>query len=187
VTATRPFAAALVAIAGTALLAGLSRAPQRVHGSDAGLLRLSWSGQPERVEACRAVPEEELEKLPPHMRQPVICEGRSAEYHLTVIRDGDTLARGPVWGGGVRHDRPIYLYREFPIDPGAHTLAFRFTLVDSVPATPDSAAVRGRARTRLDRLPRSLALDTTITLRPREVVLVTYDPATEAFVLRTGS
>jgi hypothetical protein len=180
--------AALLALAGTALLAALSRAPQRVHAGEGGLLRLSWSGQPERVEACREVPEEELEKLPAHMRQRVICEGRSAQYHLTVVRDGDTLAQGPVWAGGVRHDRPIYLYREFPVAPGTHDLTLRFALADSVrdeEREGDQASDR-RPRGRLDRLPRSLALDTTITLSAREVVLVTYDPAREALVVKTG-
>jgi hypothetical protein len=178
----------LGAVGVTVLLAGLSRAPQRVHGTDAGLLRLSWSGQPERIEVCRAVPEAELENLPRHMRQAVVCEGRSASYQLTVVQDGDTLLEEPVWGGGVRHDRPVYLYREFVADPGTHHLIVRFTRLDE-PSSPnppaaDSAPERP-GRGRLDRLPSELLLDTAITVRPRQVVLVTFDPAERGLVVRT--
>jgi len=171
-----------LAIAATALLAALSRAPQRASTDAGALLRLSWSGQPERVEVCRTVPEEELRNLPRHMRQPVICEGRSAEYHLRVTLDGATVADEPVWGGGVRHDRPVYLYREFPLPPGTHALAARFVLAESSAAT----AVTAARPTRLDALPRNLTLDTTLTLAPRAVALVTYDPEQGALVVRTA-
>ena len=177
-----------LAIAATALLAALSRAPQRARGGEAGLLRLSWSGQPERVEVCRAVPRAELENLPRHMRQAVICEGRSAEYRLTIVRDGETLADEPVSGGGVRRDRPIYVYREFAADPGRHHLVVRFTRVDA-PSSPSAGAEDTTAarpgRSRLDRLPSELTLDTLIVVRPRGVALVTFDPATHELVMRT--
>lgn len=178
----------LVAVGATVLLAALSRAPQRAHGTEVGLLRLSWSGQPERIEVCRAVPEAELANLPRHMRQAVICEGRSATYQLTVVQDGDTLLEEPVWGGGVRHDRPVYLYREFVADPGTHHLIVRLTRLDE-PSSPngpaaDSAPARP-GRGRLDRLPAELALDTAIVVHPRRAVLVTFDPAQRGLVLRT--
>ena len=176
-----------VAVGATAGLAALSRAPQQVHPTDAGLLRLSWSGQPERIEVCREVPEAELANLPRHMRQAVVCEGRSATYQLTVVQDGETLLEGPVWGGGVRHDRPVYLYREFAADPGSHHLIVRFTRLDEPAARdapPDSASARP-GRGRLDRLPPRLALDTTIVVPPRRVVLVTFDPEQRGLVVRT--
>jgi hypothetical protein len=168
-----------LAIAATALLAGLSRAPQHWGRDARPLLRLSWSGQPERVEECRTLPDEELRNLPRHMRQPVVCEGRSAEYHLRVTLDGVTVADEAVSGGGVRHDRPVYLYREFPLTAGTHPLSVRFVLADTSGAT----AAR---QVRFDALPRTLALDTTLTLGPRAVALVTYDPAQGALVVRTA-
>ena len=178
----------LGAVGTTVLLAALSRAPQRAHGTEAGLLRLSWSGQPERVEICRVVPEAELANLPRHMRQAVICEGRSAAYQLTVVRDGETLVDEPVWGGGVRHDRPVYLYREFVTDPGTHHVIVRFTRVDepSSPQSPTGDSVSATpGRERLDRLPPELVLDTAIVVHERRVVLVTFDPGQRRLVLRT--
>jgi hypothetical protein len=175
---SRAILGSALAVTATLLLAALSRAPQHAGADADALLRLSWSGQPERVEVCRTVTEDELATLPQHMRQAVVCEGRSAEYHLRVTLDGTTVADEPVSGGGARGDRPIYLYREFALTPGTHALALRFTLTDSTAAS----AV---ARPRFDALPRTLALDTTLTLGPRAVALVTFEAGEGALVVRT--
>lgn len=176
----RAVAGSGLAIGATVLLAALSRAPQGTGSRSGGLLRLSWSGHPERVEVCRAVSDAELQRLPRHMRQPVICDGRTADYRLGVTVDGVTLADDPVTGGGFRRDRPIYLYREFPLAAGPHELVVRFDLADPAAGTePDSTS------SRLDALPRALTLDTVITLHPRTVALVTYDPERRALAIQS--
>jgi len=170
-----------LAMAATALLAALSRAPQGMGDDEEGLLRLSWSGQPERVEVCRTVTDEELQNLPRHMRQPVLCEGGSAEYRLRVTVDGTTLVDEDVTGGGLRRDRPIYVYREFPLTPGPRALSVRFELADEPAEIGETTATRAR----FDALPRALTLDTTLTLNPRAVALVTYDAERRALVIRS--
>lgn len=172
-----------LAAALTVALAALSRAPQGMGGGDAALLRLSWSGQPERVEVCRDLSDAELRNLPQHMRQPVICEGRAVDYRLRLTVDGVALADELVTGGGLRHDRPVYLYREFPLAPGAHALVVRFERSDT---TAGRGASTGTGRpARLDALPRALALDTTVTLPRRAVALVTYDADRQSLVVRS--
>lgn len=174
----------LAALGGVVLLAALSRAPQAAHGTDMGALRLSWRAQPERIEVCRNVPEAELASLPRHMRQPVICEGRSAEYRLTVLRDGTPLADDTVHGGGARRDRPMYLYREFALAPGVHDLTIRLerlgegsaaTAGDSVPGAAPAIGSQPRAGNRIEALPSVLELSRRVRILPRGVVLVTYD------------
>ena len=179
--APRAILGSALALAATALLAALSRAPQGMGSGEGGLLRLSWSGQPERVEVCRTVSEEELRAVPRHMRQPVICEGRSAQYRLRVMLDGSTLVDELVTGGGLRRDRPIYFYREIPLTPGSRALSVRFELAD------EPAEIGGTTATpaRLDALPRALILDTTLALNPRAVALVTYDADRRALVIRS--
>jgi hypothetical protein len=81
-------AAAAVGTVAMALLAWASTAPVTVHDSRDAVLRLAWSARPERVEQCRQQSEEELARLPRHMRQPVVCEGVAAQYRLTVRREG---------------------------------------------------------------------------------------------------
>jgi len=188
----RALAGGLAALGGVVLLAALSRAPQAAHGTDMGALRLSWRAQPERVEVCRTVPEAELASLPRHMRQPVICEGRSAEYRLTVLRDGAPLADDTVQGGGARRDRPMYLYREFALAPGVHDLTIRLERLGKGnaatagdPAAHTVTPVIGsqpQAGNRLEALPPVLELSRRVRILPRGVVLVTYDQGRRAMV-----
>lgn len=193
----RVLAGSLLALGGGVLLAALSRAPQRMHSRETAALRLSWSARPARIEVCREVPEDELRKLPQHMRQPVICEGQSAEYRLTVTQDGDTLAHDRVHGGGVRRDRPLYLYRDFAIAPGTHDIAVHLERIDSAGTavaddsigappvlTREEAEVRDRTGHRLSALPSSLEVSRRLSFAARRVVLVTYDQDRRVLLIR---
>lgn len=159
------------------------------------MIRLAWSARPERLETCRRQSDEELEQLPPHMRQRVVCEGATARYRLELHRDGIVQLDEVVRGGGARHDRPMYVLREFPVPPGSARLEVRFSRIDRPATPPDSAAeaTRGtgpdtvlpaarerreaeeRERRRREAIPPLLALDIRVELKPRQVVLVTYD------------
>jgi hypothetical protein len=95
--------------------------------------------------------------------------------------DGSTLVDELVTGGGLRRDRPIYVYREFPLTPGPRALSVRFELADEPAEIGETAATRAR----FDALPRALTLDTTLALNPRAVALVTYDADRRALVIRS--
>jgi hypothetical protein len=178
-----------------ALIVLLSRAPWP-RPSEHALLRLSWSGRPERIERCRELSDEELEKLPAHMRQREECEGHPARYLVRVWHGGALLSRDTVTGGGLRGDRAIHMLREYRLAPGAQPVAIEVTRTDSVTPSEgvepeeeaeleDTATApldrarrerQERRRERLERLPPLLRLDTTLRLAPGEVVVVTYDP-----------
>ena len=88
-----------------AVMAGLvwaSNAPMATNRDPEARLRLAWSARPERIEKCRQQSEEELARLPAHMRLPVACEGATAEYRLQVRIDGELVADRLVHGGGLR-------------------------------------------------------------------------------------
>lgn len=204
---TRVFGAAAVAAAAAATAAA-SHATLTVHRSDASMLRVALSARPERVESCRTLSDEELAELPQHMRQRVVCDGVTARYDFQVLRDGALLARAEIRGGGLRHDRQLYVFRELPLPPGRALLEVRLTRVETDTPEPDDAdhagadeARAGRAgraggedgreslatdgrdqreadehRRRVeDEIPASLLFRETVTIQPREVVLVTYD------------
>ncbi len=189
-----------VAVAVIVATAAASHTSLTVHGDDASMLRVALSARPERVENCRTLSDEELAELPQHMRQRVVCDGVTARYNFQVLRDDVLLASAEVRGGGLRHDRQLYLFRELSLPPGTAMLEVRLTRIDS--GTPASSSVSDSSAARVgdddsresqasdgrdqrevdehrrrveDEVPASLLFRETVTLQPREVVLVTYD------------
>jgi hypothetical protein len=199
---------ATTVLAGTALglilLALVSAAPLPFNTPEAARLRLSWTARPQRIEICRTLSAEELAARPEHMRQRVECDGRFASYTLRVEVDDRAVGESIVRGGGLRHDRPIFLLREYELPPGTHRMRISFTRRERIEAREEEAApsavpdadtglYAGRAarevaeRGRRDRaaIPPRLELDTTVTLAPREVALITFDPERKVFLLHT--
>jgi hypothetical protein len=183
-----------VTIAALLSLARASAVPLSPTNAARARLRLSWSARPERIEVCRALSREELERREEHMRQSVECDGRFATYALRVDADEHTLHESVVRGAGLRHDRPIYLLRDIDVDPGVRRI--RVSLVRREKTDNDAAAfVRvaspgadtglfaGRAqREAVERerraraaIPPALVLDTTLAFAPGRVVIVTLD------------
>lgn len=172
--------------AGLGLVAGviwLSHAPWEAHPGGDGVLRLSLSARPERIEECRTLTAEELASRPAHMRQATVCEGTSASYRLRVATGDSTLLETEVTGGGARRDRPLHVLREFPLPPGPRHLSVVLARVDPAPAAPPGDTAAGRSA---EVLPASLRLDTTLTLEAHRVVLVTYDPRQQRLLALTA-
>ena len=183
-------AGAVIGVAGLSGLVICANASITVHGSGQAILRLAFSVRPERIERCRQQSDEELERLPAHMRQPIICEGTSAEYRLTVLHDGVVAAERLVHGGGLRHDRRIYVFQELPLAPGEGTIEVRFDRIDAdtshvaEPETdhdgrkserdPDDREAEQRDRQSGETVPAHLMLTQRLQIRSREVILVTY-------------
>jgi hypothetical protein len=180
-----------LAVASGALLALGSVAPWEPDPGDAGQIRLAWSARPERIERCRSLTDEELAGVPAHMRERVRCEGGAARYALTVLTNGQVRVNDTVRGGGARHEGLIHLLRELPIAPGPVRLTAAAARIDSAVAPTDSLSTGAsdrerrmeetRERVRREALPAAVGLDTTITVGPREIVLIGYDPATRRF------
>lgn len=203
-TPGRLFTAGATTAAGLALLARVSAAPMAYHAPDAARLRLSWSARPERIEVCRTPSEEELSRLAEHMRQRLVCEGVFATYLLRIEVDGREVGQSVIRGAGLRHDRPLYLLRDYPVPPGQHRFLVSLTRREKtdndaaayapapVPAV-DTGLYAGRsqreatehARRARAAIPSSLVLDTVLTLPPQRVALVTLNVEHKAFELRT--
>lgn len=168
------------AAGGLFAVATASSIPLTVHEPDDAVLRLTWSARPERIENCRPRTAEELAALPRHMRQPMVCEGvTAAQYRLIVRRDDAVIADEVVRGGGLRHDRLLYVFHEIAMTAGDVAIDVRFDRIDperssqSTGPAPITAAI-----------PPHLELEQRLQLRPRAVVLVTYDPQRRTLVAR---
>ncbi len=178
-------------LAAMAAIVWLSNVDVTVHGSEHGVLRLAWSARPERVENCRQQSGEELARLPAHMRQPVVCEGATAEYRLTVVYGGLAVADELVRGGGLRQDRSLYVFQEVPLKPGDAAIEVRFDRLGPVAPPAASAESRnemaepgsgGRRPPRGETVPPHLSFQQRLRVRPREVILVAYSPERRALV-----
>jgi hypothetical protein len=176
------------------LIVVASHVPMGVHTSPTAVLRLAWTARPERVEVCRQVSEEELARVQQHMRQTVICEGRAASYRLDVRRGDSLIFSALVRGGGLRRDRQLYVFREISLPSGPSTVDVRLSRIDTLISAVEPDTMRaghgaavddvgGRPRREIeerqrrmgDEVPPELALRESVTLAPREVLLVTYD------------
>jgi hypothetical protein len=172
-------AGASLGLAAMAAVVWGANAPMAVHDAEQAIVRLAWSVRPERIESCRQQNEQELARLPAHMRQPVVCEGASAQYRLTVRHDGRVVTDEIVHGGGLRQDRRIYVFHELPLDPGDVSIDVRFDRLDSDPARVPPP---GTHREDLGTAPPHLVFAERLHVRPREVILVTYAPEQRALV-----
>ena len=169
---------ALLLTAGVALQ---SRFPAVRDRDQHGVIRLAWSARPERIEICRVPTAEEQAGLAVHMRQAKICEGTTAPYRVTLDLDGATVLDEPIHGAGLRHDRAIYYFREVETAPGVRRIGVHFVRADDQgQLAPLDTTDRRRP------VPRALALDTTLTIPVRGVLLVTYHPEGQRLVLRTS-
>ena len=164
---------AACALAATAAIVLASNAPMTIHGSNQGVLRLAWSARPERVEVCREQSAEELAKLPAHMRQPLVCEGTSARYRLTVLHEGRLIAERVLHGGGVRQDRRLYVFHELPLDPGQTSIEVKVDRIDDPGANVNP---RPKQPFAVETVPPNLSFARRVTIGPREVLLITYSP-----------
>ena len=168
-----------IALAAMAAIVWASNAPMTIHGSSQGVLRLAWSARPERVEVCREQSAEELAKLPAHMRQPLVCEGTSARYRLTVWHEGRLIADRTLHGGGVRQDRRLYVFQELPLDPGPTSIA---VTVDRIDDPGGIVSARANQPFAIETVPPNLTFAGRVTIGPREVLLITYSPDRRALM-----
>jgi hypothetical protein len=169
-------AGVVVAALATAALVWASTAALTVHDDADGVVRLAWSVRPERIEKCRARTPEELARLPQHMRQATVCTGETAEYQLTVRRDGEVVVQQPVRGGGWRRDRRIYVFHEIPVRPGESAIDVQFERAGNGGDSPTGAPPGS------DAVPAHLVFSGRLTVTAREVVLITYSAEQRTFI-----
>jgi hypothetical protein len=178
-----------VAIGVAWAIAWLSQLPIGSGTSDSGMLRLGWRARPERIETCQSVDDQALASVPRHMRQPVICEGENASYRLEVAVDGQAAAERIVEAGGLRRDRPLYVFLEVPVPAGEVDVAVRFTRVEPADDDPDagaadedrdgpddSRAAMARRDQLMEAVPPRLEYERRLRFAPRQVRVITYDP-----------
>lgn len=188
------------AVAGLLALRASSLTPLQVTSVGESVLRLSWTARPERIEQCRRMTDEQLAQRPAHMQMRWECEGHFARYLLTVAVDGKVMATDTVQGGGLRNDRPMHLFREYPLTPGERQVAVTLHRIDapSPAETEPDESVEGagaadretreaqeRRGRRAEALPETVVIDSALRVPAGKVLLVTYQTTTQKLVVVT--
>jgi len=194
--AARRTAQFVVAVTVTLAVVGLSRVPYAAVQSEDGELRLAWRFRSERVSACRKLSDAEQAALPAHMRRQEDCTRGLRPYRLTV-EVGATAAAAvtgeaaavssvdTIRARGAESDRPLFVFRRIPLAPGRYVTRVEFAPVGLGGSARTGAGdeVAGRAPAGTEGRT-ALRLDTTLTIGPRRVVLVTYDDDAKRMVVR---
>lgn len=114
-----------------ALFAGVvgygSTSPRYRHlQPDEALLRLSFSHPGRIVGDCRKPAPEELAKLPPNMRAPLVCPRERSPVIVRIELDGTELYHESFAPAGLSRDGAATGYRRLPIAAGRHQLRVQF-------------------------------------------------------------
>jgi hypothetical protein len=174
-------ALALVAIAALGLLSGVPYTPDT---AEYAVVRLAWRARGARVHRCRRPTAEELAQLPPHMRPEEICERGITPYRLRVALDDAPAVDELVRAGGARGDRPLFVFHDLRVSPGAHRLMITFEREDAGREHGDADDTESHDSRET---PRRLDFADTVVLAPRDIALVTYDYERQRLVLLAAS
>lgn len=150
-----------------ALLIGLFSTwpPYRHLAPDQALIKLSFSHQGEPVSACHKATPEELAKLPPNMRAPVVCPRERSPITVELDVDGAPAVHHVAVPSGLSRDGASALYHRMEVKAGTHQLAIR---VKNDVRTAGFDFVR----------------EQTVTLKPAQILVIDFDPGKGGITLQ---
>lgn len=105
--------------------------------TEGAVLRIALRTTAGTAQVCRRIAEEEMEKLPVHMRRTEICETHAVPYRLEVRAGDTTLLDRTYEASGLRGDRPLTVNENLGLAAGRHDVSIRFT-----PVVADGLAAR---------------------------------------------
>ena len=151
----------------TAVLLGVfSNSPAYRHfPEDQALIKLSLVHSAERKEPCRRLTPEELAKLPPNMRKPMVCGRERLPLWVEMSLNEQPLFGQALEPGGLSKDGPARVYEKFPVAPGRYRLSLGMR---------DSARTEGF----------DYRLDTEIELRAQQNLVIDFRVESGGFILR---
>jgi len=117
----------IIAYALFAVVVGhFSTRPAYTHlAPDKALIKLSFSHAGAHIRECRKLTQEELDRLPPNMRQPMDCPRGRLSLLVELELDGKMLYREALPPSGLSGDGASTAYMKFPVTVGTHHLVAR--------------------------------------------------------------
>lgn len=93
--------------------------------ADQTLVKLSFAHGGKRKVPCRKRTREELQKLAPNMRKPMLCSRERLPVYVELTLEGKTIYQASLPPSGLSRDGPSQVYVRLPIPAGRHTLTAR--------------------------------------------------------------
>lgn len=132
---------------------------------DHGQMTVSVTHLGKRLRPCEEIGAEELARLPPNMRAVTRCPRERAPLRLEIDIDGKAALSGTADATGLSRDGAASFYRRIPLKAGRHRIAVRLR---------DSPREQGF----------DYVLESVVSLRPAQIIVVDFDDATGQVVLR---
>ncbi|MBF0093399.1 MAG: hypothetical protein HQL33_07020 [Alphaproteobacteria bacterium] len=129
------------------------------------LIKVSLAVDGVRTAACRERTPEELAKLSPNMRTKTVCQRERAPVVVELVLDGRPALSQVAAPAGLSRDGASNVYQRFPVPAGTHKIALRMR------NTPREAGY-------------DFVREETVTLKPAQVLAVTFDRQREIFVFQ---
>jgi hypothetical protein len=126
-----------------ALLAVLGHFPMGGE-PEQGLLRLAWRMSGAQARLCRERSQEELLRLPVHMRQAQACVDVVVPYRVSLRLNGEKRLERIVSPRGAKSDRPIYVAEDLRLAPGSYRIDVRFEPVPGQSGDEDEGREAGK-------------------------------------------
>ena len=139
--------------------------PYRHLGEDQALITLSFSHTGQPVSECRPHTAEELAKLPPNMRSPLLCPRERSPIVVELDVDGAPALRQTAKPSGLSKDGAASIYHRLSLSAGTHRVAVRMS---------DDAR----------RSDFGHVLEQTVTLKPAQILVIDFDTATQTITLQ---
>ena len=121
------------------------------------LIKVSFTHHGRHVAECRQRTPEELAKLPPNMRAPLLCQRERSPVTIEVDIDGTLAFRHVAEPSGLSKDGASTVYQRLPLLAGEHRLVVRLK---------DSAGGSSFDYVRAE----------TLTLKPGRVLVIDFNP-----------
>lgn len=139
--------------------------PYRHLAPDQALIKLSFNHQGLPVSECHKATPQELAKLPPNMRAPVVCPRERSPITVELDVDGARVLRHVAVPSGLSRDGASAFYHRMQVGAGTHQLAIR--LKNDV-RTPGFDFVR----------------EASVTLKPAQILVIDFDPGKGGITLQ---
>jgi hypothetical protein len=134
-----------------------SQWPQYHHlEADQALVKVSYTRVGKPIGDCRALTAEELAKLPPNMREPMLCPRERSPITVQVDIDGQRVLTRSAAPSGLSRDGASAVYERLVVPAGERRIAV---------ALSDDVRARGAAHRR----------EATLRLVPGQVLVIDFD------------